>query len=612
MDFKGIESNNYQPDLDGPVTGEEILEAANTMNKQSASKCGIPLPLLMTIMNLVLGVVVQLFNKVFTSNYPSCWFPFILCLPKKLKLNIPYVRGISLKPLLAKLYDTVLKNRLEKWLKIPEEQTAYQKGKSCALHVFFLRCLISICKKLKIPLFIGVTDFEAAFDYISRRNLFRKLAQLGIGMLLLKALMEMYSMTDAYIFLNGEYSRKLNITAGVLQGSSSSTLLFMAYTSDIIELFRQTFPAEELLKYYHILLHADDSLILATSKVSLVKKFVKLAEYCKDNNIKLQLGKCCFLVINSKDIENIVIGDESIINKKEFVYLGSVITDAGNVTNDVKAEIKRKEKKLNKFIAFLTQNRNAPLAVKEKVLDSCILSTVIYNCETWGNANLSHLEKKYRKALKYMLGVRKSTINEFAYIELGRPTLTSMVHARQLKFYQQCLEKDRPMQQYIIQKALEMNSPFIKHYVDLSNKYSNPDEITNKSMLELRSKVREKAESSNKYRSFLSINPSLTRPTLYNNYIPTNKLHAVSRLRMISHDLAVETGRHFHLPRCDRLCSCGEMEDEIHFVRQCHHYSHIRQKHFDPDTEISIMLDCPSTANFIDEITELRKLYKEN
>ena len=317
-------------------------------------------------------------------------------------------------------------------------------------------------------------------------------------------------------------------------------------------------------------------------------------------------------MINSKDIENIVIGDESIINKKEFVYLGSVITDAGNVTNDVKAEIKRKEKKLNKFIAFLTQNRNAPLAVKEKVLDSCILSTVIYNCETWGNANLSHLEKKYRKALKYMLGVRKSTINEFAYIELGRPTLTSMVHARQLKFYQQCLEKDRPMQQYIIQKALEVNSPFIKHYVDLSNKYSNPDEITNKSMLELRSKVREKAESSNKYRSFLSINPSLTRPTLYNNYIPTNKLHAVSRLRMISHDLAVETGRHFHLPRCDRLCSCGEMEDEIHFVRQCHHYSHIRQKYFDPDTEISIMLDCPSTANFIDEITELRKLYKEN
>ena len=38
---------------------------------------------------------------------------------------------------------------------------------------------------LKLSLFIGVTDFEAAFDYISRRNLFIKLTNLGIGMFLL-------------------------------------------------------------------------------------------------------------------------------------------------------------------------------------------------------------------------------------------------------------------------------------------------------------------------------------------------------------------------------------------------------------------------------------------
>ena len=106
------------------------------MNKQSASKCGIPLPLLLAAINLMLELILLLFNKVFTSKYPSMWIPFICCLPKKMKLNIPFVRGISLKPLLAKLYDTIIKNRLEKWLKIPEEQTAYQKEKSCALHVF--------------------------------------------------------------------------------------------------------------------------------------------------------------------------------------------------------------------------------------------------------------------------------------------------------------------------------------------------------------------------------------------------------------------------------------------------------------------------------------------
>ena len=117
-----------------------------------------------------------------------------------------------------------------------------------------------------------------------------KLVKLGIGMFLLHAIIEMYKITDAYILLNGEYSRRLSITSGVLQGSASSTLLFMAYTSDIIDIFRTYFPSDEIIHYFHVLLHADDSLILATSKVSLIAKFQKLDEYCIENNIKLQLS----------------------------------------------------------------------------------------------------------------------------------------------------------------------------------------------------------------------------------------------------------------------------------------------------------------------------------
>ena len=146
---------------------------------------------------------------------------------------------------------------------------------------------------------MGVTDFEAAFDYISGRQLFIKLADLGIGICLLSALISMYEKTDAYVLLDNEYSRNLSITAGVLQGSASSTLLFMAYTSDLIKIFREYFPSEDIISLFHILLHADDSLILATSKASLIEKFRKLDEYCLVNNIKLRLDKCSFLTINS-------------------------------------------------------------------------------------------------------------------------------------------------------------------------------------------------------------------------------------------------------------------------------------------------------------------------
>ena len=197
------------------------------MNQKSAAKCGISVSILLSIIHYILGILTFLLNKVFVQSYPKACAPFIFCLPKKGKLN---VRGISIKPLLAKLYDLVVKNGLQQWLKLP-------KGKSCILHVFFK------------PLFIGVTDFEAAFDYISRINL---LVNLGIGRFMLHALIEMYKVIETFVFLDGEYSHRLSLTAGVLQGSSSSTVLFMAYTSDI-NIFRVHFPAEELIHYFHIL-----------------------------------------------------------------------------------------------------------------------------------------------------------------------------------------------------------------------------------------------------------------------------------------------------------------------------------------------------------------------
>ena len=115
---------------------------------------------------------------------------------------------------------------------------------------------------------------------------------------------------------------------------------------------------EDLVHNYHTLLHGDDSLTLAQSK-KLVEKFKTLDEYCGKNNIKLQLSKCYFLTINSDDKSSVPLERGTIKNKKEFVYLGSTITDHDNIQNDLKSEISKKEKKLNNSFSFLTQNRNA-------------------------------------------------------------------------------------------------------------------------------------------------------------------------------------------------------------------------------------------------------------
>ena len=152
-DFKDIHSDIFNPILDAKITRKEVLETATRM-KLSSAKCGIPVSLFMLVINYIVTLLTYIYNDIFLTKYPKCWSAVIKCLPKKGKLDIPNLRGIGLKDLFAKLYDAILKRRLEKWLNIPQQQTAYQKGKGCYLHVFYVRCLIAICKKLSRTLLI--------------------------------------------------------------------------------------------------------------------------------------------------------------------------------------------------------------------------------------------------------------------------------------------------------------------------------------------------------------------------------------------------------------------------------------------------------------------------
>ena len=295
------------------------------------------------------------------------------------------------------------------------------------------------------------------------------------------------------------------------------------------------------------------------------------------------------------------------------MYLGSIITDNGNVSDDLQAEIRKKEKKLNKFFAFITQNQNAPLEVKEKVLESCIVSAVLNNCESWGNANLKNLELKYKKALKHLLGIRKTTCNEFPYVELAKPTITSQVHKRQLTFFRQCLVgDDLPMQKYIIKQAVDSRCSFINHYINLDLKYTKPEDISTESLYRMKQSIEKKAANGkSRYKSYLTMNPILSRPNIYNRYIPTYKLLPVIRLRTVSHNLEIEKARHTpqHIPQEQRLCSCGEMEDEQHFLLHCNQYTHIREKYDLHQLPFHQQLDNIHTPDFIYELSKCRDIY---
>ena len=616
--YDDITTNVSNQMLDGDITEEEIKAAVKKMNKNSKSNTGVTIGLLVLVLNHISHILVCLYNNIFhgkKDKYPRNWSSAISCIAKKGHFNLCTFRGITMKDILAKVYDYILMLRLQKWLQIPEQQTAYQKGKGCINHVFFVRCLIAIAKKKGKSLFIGVTDFTSAFDTISRRKLFIKLTKLGIGIIMLNALKAMYRDTMAYVSFEGEYSDMFQLNAGVLQGAATSTLLFIAYTSDIITLFNTSFATEIYIHTYHLLLHADDSLILATTKNLLIEKYNALENYCIDNLLHLQPKKCGFIVINSDEKESIKLHKGNIELLNEITYLGSKISAVGNINQDIRMEIDSNRKHFNKFYAFINKNFNAPFSVKEKVLESCLRSAILYNCEAWGDANVRALETKYTAAVKYMLGVRKQTCNEFIYIELGITTLKSMILKRQYRFYKNIIsERDWPMLRHMVCQSRDAKTAFIKYYDQLLQKYKYEEDIITDEAQRIKADVIKKANNGkSRYQAYLKNNPSLKRSHVYTQYLSTTKLQMVTKMRTISHSLEIELGRHGRQrkPVEERLCHCGQIETEEHFLLSCSSYIHVRQKYnITNDDTLVMVFERTDVAEYIYDVNKVRSLYK--
>ena len=108
------------------------------------------------------------------------------------------------------------------------------------------------------------------------------------------------------------------------------------------------------------------------------------------------------------------------------------------------------------------------------------------------------------------------------------------------------------------------------------------------------------------------MNPTLSRPSIYLFYVPTSMLQKTSQLRLISHNLKIELGRHTRptTPVDERICFCGGIETETHFILDCELYHHIRDNfNIRNNDRLEYVLDNKETFNFIQRLHECRDIY---
>lgn len=267
-------------------------------------------------------------------------------------------------------------------------------------------------------------DFAKAYDNVKRNILFAILKRLGCGMLMMTAIISMYTVTNSILG-----TALISACVGVRQGSPTSCLLFVLCVNDMISLIKNNCGIDDFLQWLHVLVLMDDTVLLSTTRVGIVRKFTLLRNFCDSHGMEINAKKTKFMVLHGseEDRRPITVNDVSVVLCEQYVYLGSTITADGSTSTTIKAHAQRVMCQALKFIAFVDKNNDVPFWVKKKVFNSALMSSIVYGCESWLNGDLKPVNKLYMWCIKKMLGVRKTTRNDLCLLEIGCPPLHALV-----------------------------------------------------------------------------------------------------------------------------------------------------------------------------------------
>ena len=568
--------DTYVPLLDDDISIEEIVEAEKELKEDKVSGDGWVKKMVTNLPASLLLVVQLIFNTILKFHvFPTTWRTTIvgeLFKNKGERLASKNYRGISLVQLLAKLFDIVLLRRFRRWFKPADGQTAYQTKRGSPDHVFLLRCMSQHANRTKQKLFLIAIDFDAAFDRVCRSLLIQKLCLFGAGLVFTSCLASIYMSTDNIIY-RGKANVRFKLYSGIKQGLPLSPLLFLFYINDIFDFFGALYDGgKQCFDLLHILIHADDATIIASSREDAISKLKSMLAYCGLNKIIPQFVKCEFLVVNGSDEDRapLPFGDTFLLNVEHILLLGSHLTQEVSLTDEGDLHMKKRYPSVIKFYNFLRSNKSAPMKVKMKVLLAC-LSSLLHNCDAFGPDPPKDLEQTYVKLLKACFKVRSNVPNSILFVETGFLPIKFIIYQRQFNFYKRLFDgmvtgshRDK-----MFNKLLEIPTKFLKHYVNLVTTYDSGQSILDEGLNFIKQDIRTRvAAGRSKFQTYLKINPDL-QPSPFLHMIHPMASDII-RFRVGSHYLPIETGRWNRKLRHERVCpNCGEIGDEEHVIYRC-------------------------------------------
>lgn len=233
----------------------------------------------------ILAVVIcKLFNLfVSHSHIPEIFglsytVPIPKCDGRKKSLTVDDFRGISISPVLSKLFELCVLDRYGDYFGTSDYQFGFKKHTSCSHVVYSVRNVIDHYVSNGSTINVCTLDLSKAFDRMNHYVLFTKLIERNLPFKLLHLLEKWFTMSETCVRWSGQYSTFYKLTAGVRQGGVLSPFLFAIFIDGIVNKIKYANVGCYVSTVcVSIFLYADDILLIAPS-VSGLQTLVNICE----------------------------------------------------------------------------------------------------------------------------------------------------------------------------------------------------------------------------------------------------------------------------------------------------------------------------------------------
>lgn len=336
-----MEHDLNKSELDHPVTVSEVTRAISKLKNNKS--CGLDL-ITNEMLKASIHIMSTCFQKIFniclqSGKYPKLWaVGYTLPLFKSGDPCDPgNYRGISITSAIGKVFNSILDNRLDKFLVekqlISKFQIGFVKKTRTSDHMFIMKTLIdSVFAKGK-KLFACFIDFKKAYDKVIHSGIKYKMLQLGIGGQFYKIVKDMYLNSETSIRVNQYLTSSFNIELGVRQGDNLSPNLFKIFVNDLPNYFTERSDDIELDGTpIHCLMYADDLVLFSSTASGLQSKLSEVDTYCQDWCLQVNTNKSKILIFNKAGRllkEKFILGKNELECVKTYKYLGLSFSASG-------------------------------------------------------------------------------------------------------------------------------------------------------------------------------------------------------------------------------------------------------------------------------------------